>query len=151
MLRDDLQELFEKLILLLRKKLSLANSFIHNETEKIFCLKSNNLEQVIIILERDDELIQKINLADYEISELNREICKIIGIKTNELETFLKSANNEKAGEISGLNDQISSTFQILDQERERFIIEMEKSKNTLSRDMDNLRRIRKLNFEKEK
>jgi hypothetical protein len=100
-LRDDIEKLARKKLKLFEKKQLMLEKLLLSEVDKNFYLKSGNIERITEILKKDTNLIDEINVLDFNIRKLDDSIAKKVGYPPLKIADFFSSQNDDMSRKIN--------------------------------------------------
>ena len=105
-MRDDIKELFEALLLHLDDKIRYTGSLLENVKLVSCCIKSrtDNKDEILKIVNRNNDLIDKINVEDYDISAIKDEFTRRFSLDT---EKFFSDTGCLPEKEIAAYREKI--------------------------------------------
>ncbi len=135
-LRDDLIEYYIKLKEQLKIKYSLIDSLYTGEMSKINLIKTGAFQEAEDIFIDDGEIFSKIDSADFEITSLIDNICRIRGIDKIKFLKLFQTESHPIITEAYEIERNTSNKLEKLVEEKEKFISnfgkEMDEVKKTI-------------------
>lgn len=147
-LRDDLESLFTDLNLLNQKRLNFFEQIAKNENHKRYYLKSNNITRLLESIEDDNDIIDKLNVLEFEIQEIITKICNIAGIEYTEFERYFTKRKEALIVQHFQLKEEVNKTVSFLVNERDATIKEMNKRMSDIKTDIDSFANLLKFKTE---
>lgn len=148
-MRDDLLNLFQKLVLLYENNLSCLDKIRSNEIRLRYLLRSDNVDGITDVLEEDKEIFIKLGSIEFDIRSLIGTICKTAGIKENLFTEFFLSRDEDPLPHVKKLKDTIDKKAADLIRERDELIRDMEGHLAGIKADIDSLQKIRETDLKK--
>ena len=144
-LRDDVQKGFENLLPLFNKKTALLNDLHIKQTDNLYKLKSENLDSFFELISTDNQIIDEINVIDFKISKHIDGICRKSGIERNYFNDLIQNSSDKTITDINEASEAIHKKALSIYHDRNKLISLMEKKSRELSRDINDLSKIRNL------
>ena len=138
-LRDDLIEYYKKLKEQLKIKYSLVDSLYTGEFEKINLIKTGAFQEADDIFIDDAEIFSKIYSADFEITTIIDNICRIRGIDKIKFLKLFKTESHPDITEACEIEKNISNKLGKLLKEKEKFILNLGKEMNDVKKTINTL------------
>lgn len=135
-MRDDIEGLFNNLVHLTEKKRKHLENIHVNEIQIRFLLKTDNIEELLLFIEKDKEIFDKINALDFDIEAVKSEICGITGIETHNFEGYFLDRDEKLICELKSLNKKIDNMLTTLIAERDKLIRDMNKELGNIKRNI---------------
>jgi hypothetical protein len=149
-LRDDLVTYYTELKDQLNIKHSLLDSLYTGELEKINLLQTGNYKEAEDHFIDDEKTLSEIDSADFEISKITDNICRLRGIDKTQFQNLLKTESNPIIKEVMEIDGRINIKLKKLLGEKEKLISglagEMDELKNTI-KTLSDIERIKKNNL----
>ena len=95
MLRGDIETLFTNVLELNKNKLDLLEKLQILESNNLHFNRTDQLEPLEDSISKINNIINEINLIDYDISAICDEICRISGINREQLADMINKTGNE--------------------------------------------------------
>jgi hypothetical protein len=146
-LRDDLLNLFQRLVLLYRNKISGLDKISSNEIQLHYLLRSGNAAGINDLLQDDKEIFIKLDSIEFDIQSLITDICKTAGIEKDNFEKFFLTRNEEPLPDIKKLKEHIDKQMADLITERDELIKHMGDKLAEIKIDIDSLKKIREMDI----
>ncbi len=142
-MRDDAASIVAGLVRFYGTKLQLLNKLLLSESDKLHYCKSGNLEKVIELIESDSGIIDDIDAADFDISQLEASLASLIGVRTPALYETLRGSG--EAGELMELRGRAAGALGRLFKERAELDRMLGSASRELRESIDALSRLRRL------
>jgi hypothetical protein len=146
-LRDDLLNLFQRLVLLYKDKFSCLEKITSNEVELRYLLRSDNVAGINELLQKDKEIFIKFDSIEFDIRSLTGVICKNAGIEETNFAGFFLTRDEEPMADIKKLKDIIDKKMRELINERDDLIKDMGHHLAKIKIDIVSLEKARGLDF----
>ena len=141
-MRDDLSANFDNIILCQNKKINLLTDFRNKELELKHLLTGKVEDSIIEIINNENEIIEKIDLCDYEIAFYSDEVKNKTGIDIFNT-SVAKYLNKElKLKESINNKNQIDTMIREIGSIRTENLKTMKKIADETSHSADDLNRI---------
>jgi len=140
-LRDDIKALFAAIVPLYRQKDRHLTQMLQNEREISFSLKSENIDNALILIDRDDECMEEIDHLDALIASARDTIAVTAGIDRDRFEVFFSATGDDAVLEMISLRDRIRSALAELAEDRERVYALLALSLKNTGKDIEELSR----------
>lgn len=146
-MRDDLFDLFQRLIILYKNKLSCLEKIASNEIHLRYLLRSDNVAGINDLLQEDKEVFTKLGSIEFDIRPLISKICRIAGIEENNFIRFFLSRDEAPIPDLKKLKDNIDKKVSDLIKERDALIKDMGDHLTKIKIDIDYLQKLRKIDI----
>jgi hypothetical protein len=146
-LRDDLLNLFQRLVLLYRNKISSLAKISSNEIQLHYLLRSGNTAGINDLIQDDKEIFIKLDSIEFDIQSLITVICKTAGIEKDNFEKFFLTRNEEPLPDIKDLKERIDKQTADLITARDELIKHMGDKLAEIKIDIDSLKKIREMDI----
>jgi hypothetical protein len=148
-LRDDLFDLFQRLIILYKNKLTCLEKIASNEIQLLYLLRSDNVAGIKDLLQEDKEVFSKLGSIEFDISLLISKICRTAGIEENNFIRFFLSRDEAPIPDLKKLKEDIDKKASDLIKERDSLIKDMGDHLTDIKADIDSLQKVRGMDFKK--
>ncbi len=144
-MRDDLLKLFRNLLQFVKQKLKILNILSNNKSQKWSFLNTDKLDQLLDMMAEEENLLDQINSINFEIKELEREICEIAGIENNEFDTLILNIDEKTVIDLKNKRIKIDKIFKDQIADQDEFIVQMNEKLRELGRDVEALSFIKRI------
>jgi len=146
-LRDDLKSRITTLTDYYHTKYRLLTTLSNNETELLYSLKAGNSEKVDVLLDDDQDTIEKINMIDLQMQNETDAFVRMAGITSGSFETYIGTLDDECVNEVLVLKKSIRDLLDEIYEKREEanrlMAVELKKT----AEDIEGLMLMRKIRF----
>jgi len=143
-LRDDVKKFIAGLTQRYRDKLEYVKKLLLNESDKLHYMKSQNMERIFDLIEKDNEIIEEIDAIDYDISHIETALSNIMGLNTKDIFTHLVAERGEVT-EVVSLRNDIRDAIKLLYKQREFLTDRLMTESRHLKNSIDEISRIGRL------
>ncbi|MFC1670024.1 hypothetical protein ACFL20_06485 [Spirochaetota bacterium] len=144
-LRDDIEKLFLKLSTNYNKKLKLLDDLFLKEVDNRYYLKTDNIDKINKSILITDEIIEKLNVCDFEISSTIDKICNKSGIDHEQFNRLINSENDSVILEVRNAQNSVADKISELNENRENLLMLMKEKSDSVQKKIKELVITRKL------
>lgn len=142
-MRDDALSIVAGLSRDYGKKIELLRTLLTSESDKLYYVKSGNIDKVFEIVRDDGPVIDNVDLLDYDIAQSEEALSALIGVKPGALYGIL--AVDGDARGLLALRTEAREAVERLVGERSGLIRKLEGASQTVRDSIDELARIGRL------
>ena len=106
-MRDDVTAIIADLTRRYARKLEDLNRLLSSEQEKLHFIKSGNLDKIFELIETDNDIIDLIDLSDFEIARSEEGLARIVGTSREKLYALI----GPEAAELTALRGSVGSAI----------------------------------------
>lgn len=145
MLRDDISSLLSEAKCLINRKMELINIIKQSETEKRYLIPTDNSQQLLDLLQKDQDCMEQIELLDFDIQQIKHQIAAIAGMDQF---SYDRLSPTHEIKEMHDAETRILSSMDSLSKSRQELIEMMERRLEGMNRDINSLSRLNKLKWD---
>ncbi|HSV97058.1 MAG TPA: hypothetical protein VLM75_09005 [Spirochaetota bacterium] len=138
-MRADLEELFDSLILLHRRKLALLEGFARSIVDKRYYLKTGDIERLAEAVADDSALFELIDTIDYDIGCARDRMNAITGTEGHGIDELMNKSGGPKAAELFEIRSAVGIVLRNASKEHDELARGMEKISSKIRSDADAL------------
>ncbi len=144
-LRDDVLKLSLQIAEKYDEKLQKLKILANTASSSSSFLMSNDIEALLDNISEETDVVEKINVIDFELAELITEFCARFNKSLPDFDNILKTHKNEQFFKIIQLRKNIMIFFKELNVRKDEIILAIDKEMCKIKKDSDEINKIRNI------